>query len=152
MPFAQGLRSQFKNLRAAHGQGPAADNDNDGEEPPFTPPVDIFSTPNEWTLHVALPGAKKEDVSVNWDPEKATLVISGLVYRPGDEAFLSTLLSGERRVGLFERKIKLPPVGENEKEEVDAERITAKMEDGLLMIVVRKQEKDRTEVKKVDIE
>jgi len=68
------------------------------------------------------------------------------------------LVSGERRVGLFERKVQLPPFGgvardaEGEKEEVDADHITARMEDGILIVVVPKVEKEWTEVRKVDIE
>ena len=81
-----------------------------------------------------------------------------MVYRPGGEEFLKGLVSGERRMGLFERKVMLPPFGggsrdaEGEKEEVDADNITARMEDGILIVVVPKVEKEWTEVKKVDIE
>jgi HSP20 family protein len=102
-------------------------------------------------LHVALPGAKKEDVGVNFDSDKGELNVAGVVYRHGDEEFLKTLSQSERKVGVFERTVKLPPVGE-EKEEVDGDAITAKMEDGVLIVTVPKVEKEWTEVKKVDIE
>ena len=87
-------------------------------------------------LHIAVPGAKKEDVGVNWDADKGILSVSGVVYRPGDEAFLQGLVSGERKVGLFSREINLPPPGTEkaEKEDVDSEGITARMEDGVLML------------------
>ncbi|KAK0618306.1 hypothetical protein B0T17DRAFT_509852 [Bombardia bombarda] len=161
-PFAQQMRTYIENAARAAGVAPSAannDNDNDrdapaaGFEQAFVPPVDMFSTPVGWTLHVAIPGAKKEDVGVHWDADKSTLAISGVVHRPGDEEFLSGLVSGERRVGLFERKVQLPPTGgdDKNKDEVDAERITAKMEDGILIVVVPKVEKEWTEVKKVDI-
>jgi len=102
-------------------------------------------------LHIALPGAQKEDVGVNWDAEKSELNVAGVVYRHGDEEFLKTLSTGERKVGVFERNVKLPP-GAEEKEEVDGDAITAKLEDGVLVVTVPKVEKDWTEVKKVDIE
>lgn len=124
------------------------DDDNDDS---FVPPVDIFSTTSSYILHIALPGAKKEDVGVNFDADKSELSIAGVVYRRGDEEFLKTLTQSERKVGMFERSIKLPP-GEDEKEEVDGNAITAKLEDGVLIVTVPKVEKEWTEVKKVDIE
>lgn len=101
-------------------------------------------------IHVSLPGAKKEDVGVNWDTEKSELSVAGVIYRPGDEEFLKTLEMGERKVGPFERKVRLgtranPAV-------VDVEGITAKLEDGVLRVEVPKMEEGFVEVKKVDVE
>lgn len=115
----------------------------------FTPPVDVFNTEKTFVLHVALPGAKKDDVGVNWDAERGVLKIAGVVHRPGDEEFLKTLTKSERTVGVFERNVTLPPDG---KDEVDGFGITAKMEDGVLVITVPKAEKEWTEIHKVDIE
>lgn len=123
----------------------------ENDDASFTPPVDVFSTPAAYILHVALPGAKKEDVGVNWDAEKSVLNIAGVVYRPGDEEFLKSLSQSERKVGVFERAITLPPAGSGEKEEVDGDAITAKLEDGVLIVTVAKVEKEWTEVKRVDI-
>ena len=116
----------------------------------FTPDADIFSTPSAYVIHISLPGAKKEDVGVNWDAEKSELSIAGVVYRPGDEEFLKTLEMGERKVGPFERKVRLgtrasPAV-------VDVEGITAKLEDGVLRVEVPKLEEGFVEVRKVDVE
>ena len=154
-PFVQNIRQYAENMRnqatTARGET-AGENDYDlaGDEN-FTPPVDIFDTANNWTIHVALPGAKKEDIAVNWDADKSSLVLSGVVYRQGDEAFQAGMVSGERKVGLFERSIKLPPPGRDEKEEADGSGITAKLEDGILVVIVPKVEKEWTEVRKVDI-
>jgi HSP20 family protein len=68
------------------------------------------------------------------------------------------LVQGERRVGEFAREVRLPPktwaaVDENGREdEIDADGITAKMEDGVLVVTVPKVEKEWTEIRKVDIE
>jgi HSP20 family protein len=143
-PIAQALRGF-----AEQAQAGSATADTDPANT-FTPPIDIFSTPAAYILHLALPGAKKEDVGVNWDADKSELNIAGVVYRQGDEEFLKTLSKGERKVGVFERSVKLPP-GAEEKEEVDGDAITAKLEDGVLIVTVPKLEKDWTEIKKVDI-
>jgi HSP20 family protein len=157
--LASYMRDYWQNYRRGQQQARGAGVDATGDdafvdEETFTPPVDIFSTPTGWTIHLAIPGAKKQDVAVHWDADNSLLVVSGIVYRPGDEQFLSGMVSGERRVGLFERKIELPPAGgEGQvKDEVDGNRITAKLEDGVLVVVVGKAEKEWTEVRKVDIE
>lgn len=80
------------------------------------------------------------------------LRVAGVVHRPGDEEFQATLVRGERRVGAFAREVVLPPDGEKGNEEIDADAITAKMEDGVLVVTVPKVEKEWTEIRKVDIE
>ncbi|KAI1843370.1 hypothetical protein JX266_010367 [Neoarthrinium moseri] len=149
-PLAQGLREFAEQARAG---GQEASGDEAGEQADtFVPPVDVFSTEKAYVLHVSLPGAVKEDVGVNWDAEKSLLNVAGVVYRPGNEEFLQSLTSSERKVGMFERSIKLPPAGSDEKEEVDAFSITAKMENGILIVTVPKAEKEWTEVHKIDVD
>lgn len=123
-------------------------------EEAFSPALDVFSTPTSYVLHVALPGAKKEDVGVNWDEQSGEVSVAGVVYRAGDEAFLAGLRSAERRVGAFQRTVKLPLRGEAERGvEVDGEDVTAKLEDGVLVIRVGKREGgEKRDVRKVDIE
>jgi len=151
-PLAQGLREYFGNNNNNGAAAAAAGDDVES----FTPPVDTFHSARGWVVHVAVPGAKKEDVGVHWDAEKSLLAVSGVVYRPGDEAFLSGLVGGERKVGLFRREIKLPPPGAEQavssKDEVDADGITARMEDGILIVEVPVVEREWTEVRKVDIQ
>ena len=115
----------------------------------FTPPADIFDTPDAYVVHISLPGAKKEDVGVNWDADKSELNIAGVIYRPGDEEFLKTLALDERKVGVFDRKVKLG--SKANPANVDADGIAAKMEDGVLVVTIPKTE-EFVDVKKVDIE
>ncbi|KAF2008914.1 HSP20-like chaperone [Aaosphaeria arxii CBS 175.79] len=126
-----------------------ADKNKDSED--FSPETDVFDTPSSFYIHISLPGAKKEDVGVNWDAEKSELSIAGVIYRPGDEDFLKTLAMDERKVGPFERKIRLGTRANPA--QIDAEGITAKLEDGVLRVEVPKLEKEGfVEVRKVDIE
>ncbi|KAK2600279.1 hypothetical protein QQS21_004998 [Conoideocrella luteorostrata] len=153
-PFFQNMRDQAERYRSGgNNSNNNNNNQSDGAES-FAPPVDIFNTERAFVVHVALPGAKKEDVGVDWNPDNNTLSISGVVHRPGDEDFIQGLVSSERRVGLFERNITLPPPGvaSSEKEDVDGFSITAKMEDGVLVVTVPKMEKEWTEIRKVDIQ
>jgi len=116
----------------------------------FKPDVDVFDTPEAFVVHVSLPGAKKEDVGVNWDAEKSELSIAGVVYRPGDEEFLQTLAMNERKIGAFERKVRLG--SRANPAAVDVDGITARMQDGVLSVEVPKLDSGYVEVKKVDIE
>lgn len=134
-PLVQFLQEQLD----AVTQGAASDSND------FQPPVDVFAAPTAVHIHVSLPGAKKEDVGLNYDADTSELSIAGVIYRPGDEEFLKTLTKGERAVGVFDRKVKLSS-------DVDIEAISAKLEDGVLKIELPHKEKDFVNVRKVDIE
>jgi len=137
---------------AADGSTPARDDPFDDATASFVPPADLFRTASGWVVHVALPGAKKGDVGVNWDAETSKLDITGVVKRPGDEAFLSGYLWGERRVGLFRRQVHLPPVGvDGTTDQVDGEGITARLEDGILVVEVPRLAREKAEVRRVNI-
>jgi HSP20 family protein len=147
---AEFVQSQFGdavNTNTAR-EGPTQGTSSSGD---FKPTVDVFDTDSAFVVHLSLPGAKKEDVGVNWDAEKSELIVGGVIYRPGDEDFLKTLALDERReVGAFERKIRLG--SRANPAQVDADGIAARLEDGILRIEVPKLDKDYVEIKKVDIE
>ncbi|KAL9614894.1 MAG: hypothetical protein Q9167_000636 [Letrouitia subvulpina] len=148
------LADLFAQQFSPPGANSGASNSNNGKD--FRPPADVFDTPDAYIIHVSLPGAKKEDVGVNWNADKSEISVAGVIYRPGDEEFLKTLAMDEREVGVFERKIRLgsPANPAN----VDEEEMGAKMEDGVLVVRVPKLKKGEEEeegfvdVKRVDIE
>ena len=119
------------------------------EDKDFKPAADVFDTADAYVIHVSLAGAKKEDLGVSYDPENSEVNVAGVIHRPGDEEFLKTLALDERDIGVFERKIKLGTKAQPAT--VHADSITAKMEDGVLMIRVPKSE-EFVEIKKVDIQ
>ncbi|KAJ5836927.1 HSP20-like chaperone [Penicillium robsamsonii] len=90
--------------------------------------VDIFNTPGTFVIHVPLPGAKKEDIEVNWDPKRVELSITGLINRPGSEDLVKTIVLDERKVGTFHRKVRLGSRANPPK--VDADAISAMLEVG----------------------
>jgi HSP20 family protein len=126
--------------QATDGNTPATS----GSDHDFVPPVDVFDTETSYVVHVSLAGAKKEDLSVNWDVEKSELVVAGVVYRPGDEALLKTLALDERKVGAFQRKVALGGAKEK-KVEVEVEGIAAKMVDGVLVVTLPKKDAEEFE-------
>jgi HSP20 family protein len=116
----------------------------------FKPEVDVFDTDGVFVVHISLPGAHKEDIGVSWDAEKSELTIAGVVHRPGDEELLKTLALDERKVGAFERMVRLGTRAHPA--QIDVEGITAKLENGILLVEVPKLNADFVEIKKVDIE
>ncbi|KAH9872400.1 hypothetical protein IAQ61_005235 [Plenodomus lingam] len=114
------------------------------------PDADVFNTDTAFVVHISLPGAKKEDVGVNWDADKGELSVAGVIYRPGDEEFIKTLAVEERKVGPFERKIRLGTGASPA--HVDVDGITAKLEDGVLRVEVPKLDSGYVDVRKVDVE
>lgn len=113
-----------------------------GTDVDFEPRTDIFESANKYTIHLSLPGAKKSDVGVDWDGEQSVLRIAGVVHRPGiDEEMMRQLsVDGRKReTGVFEKNIRLGT--KKDPASIDVAGITAKMVDGVLVIVVPKVEK-----------
>lgn len=131
---------------AAEGLGLATDGSVGGKTKlaegfDFEPRTDIFDTPASYLIHLSLPGAQKEDLGVEWDGEKSTLHIGGVVHRPGiDEETLKLLAVDGRKkeVGVFEKEIHLGT--KRDPANIDVAAITAKMTDGVLVVKVPKIE------------
>ena len=105
----------------------------------FTPSVDVFDTPTKYIVHVSLPGAKKSDLSIDYDADESVLHLAGVVYRPGvNEDMHQALVMEERgqHVGVFEREVRLgtrvAPAF------VVVDRISATLEHGVLNVTLPK--------------
>jgi HSP20 family molecular chaperone IbpA len=110
-----------------------------GNDVDFEPHADVFDTPAQYVIHLSLPGAKKQDLGVDWDGENSVLRIAGVVYRPGaDEELLKHLaVDGRKReVGVFEKSIRLGT--KRDPAAIDVAGIKAKMSDGVLVVAVPK--------------
>jgi len=142
--FAPGFR-MLSNLFQPQQEASAENTNGD-----WAPEADVFDTQSAYVVHISLPGANKDDVGVTWDPERSELQVAGVVHRPGDEEFLKTLALDERRVGAFERKVRLGTRAHPA--HVDVDGISAKFENGILIIEVPKMLGEFVDVKKVDIE
>lgn len=96
----------------------------------FTPRVDVKETEKAFEVHVALPGIKKEEISI--EIEKSVLSISGerkLKNENKDDKYHMV----ENFYGKFSRSFTLP-------ENVDASKIAASYNDGILAVEIPKAE------------
>ena len=97
----------------------------------FTPQVDISETEKAFELSFAIPGIKKEEIKI--DLNEGHLVVSGerkFEEKKEEKNFHSV----ETRYGSFSRSFQLP-------DNINTDKVEAKYEDGLLNIVIPKDEK-----------
>ena len=96
---------------------------------PFRLPVDIRESDEGYTLTAFLPGLKAESLKI--EVLEDTLSISGSFEKPEAEYLLSELPGGD-----FHRSLRFPL-------ELDAEKTSAHIENGLLTLQVAKAESVR---------
>ncbi|UXX80316.1 Hsp20/alpha crystallin family protein [Reichenbachiella carrageenanivorans] len=97
----------------------------------FTPQVDISETDKAFELSFAIPGIKKEEIKI--DLNEGQLIVSGerKFEEKKDEKNFHTV---ETRYGSFSRSFHLP-------DNIDAGKVEAQYENGLLNISIPKDEK-----------
>ena len=118
--------------QALLGGGPMQGGPQDG--PGWKPLLDLVETAEAFILYAELPGVRRSDIQL--DSDGRSLELSGR-RRPvgGERSYLR--LEGSH--GPFKRRIELP-------EQVDAGRITAKFERGILEVVMPKRGQPSTDV------
>lgn len=128
-------------------------NDQRPENADFVPPADVFDTPTQYVVHVSLSGAKKNDLSIDYDADESVLRLAGVVYRPGMTEDLHEALVMEERtreVGVFEREVRL---GTREAPAVvSVDDISARLEEGVLVVTLPKVIRQPEPKKKVVVE
>ena len=113
----------------------------DGEQPAFGMEMDVSESEEAYEIEASVPGIKPEDIDVSL--EGNVLTIRGKMKAEEEEKG-KTYHVRERRVGAFARSITLPTT-------VDADKIEARYEDGVLKLRLPKAEEarpKRIEIKK----
>ena len=120
-PFRE-LASFFGNFAEANGKEQLAAGT-------FVPPVDVYEDEHSLILKLEVPGVNEEDLSVS--VENNTLTVQGERKFEKDEKE-ENFHRIERRYGSFTRTFKLPAT-------VDAEKVDASYEKGILKISLAKR-------------
>ena len=97
----------------------------------FLPKVDVIENDKSYELHVAVPGLKKEDFNI--EVQDNFLTVSG-ERKFTDEKKDKNFHSIETQYGAFSRSFSLP-------ENVDGSKIQASYNNGILEVIVPKDEK-----------
>jgi HSP20 family protein len=101
------------------------------EVAPFVPNVDIEETEDAWIVEAELPGVRREDVDVEVRDDE--LRISGEIKERERQGILRRRT---RRVGQFEFRVQLTG-------SIDADRMEANLDDGVLTVRIPKPEPQR---------
>jgi HSP20 family protein len=96
----------------------------------WRPMTDIFETKESYVFKIELPGFKKEDVKVEFSGE--TLALRG-ERKHREETQDENCHRLERNYGVFERSFTIPKA-------VDAKKIEASLQEGILMLTIPKLE------------
>jgi HSP20 family protein len=99
----------------------------------FSPPVDLDESEEAYELSVDLPGLSKDDIKL--ELKDGQLVVSGERKAEKEEEGKTRHVT-ERYYGSFSRVFLLPP-------NVDADRVDAKFDSGVLKISVAKSESSK---------
>ncbi|MEM9325610.1 MAG: Hsp20/alpha crystallin family protein [Bacteroidota bacterium] len=97
----------------------------------FSPRVDMAETEKAFELEFSLPGVKKSEINI--DVNDGRLTVSGERKFEGEKNE-KNFRSVESYYGTFSRSFHLP-------DNVDADSVNAKLEDGVLRVVLPKDEK-----------
>jgi len=115
----------------------------DGSNVPQQMRTDIRDTGETYTLEADLPGFTKDDVKI--DVENNILTIKAeRKYEKEDKDKNNNLIRCERRYGSFSRSFDIS--------EVKAEDISAKYENGVLLVTLPKKEENIPVSKQIDIQ
>jgi HSP20 family protein len=104
----------------------------------WTPLVDIEERDDAYVVEAELPGAKREDVSIELVGNE--LVVSGEIK---ERERTGILRRSTRRVGAFEYRVALP-------QNVDRDGIDAKLDDGVLTVRIPKVE--QAQRRRIDVQ
>ncbi len=98
---------------------------------PWAPPVDLYEKPDRYLLLMEIPAVDAGKIDVTYLGN--TLTVRGEKPRPGVVAESDRALRTERRYGTFCRNVELPG-------EIDAERVSARSQGGVLEITIPKSQ------------
>lgn len=106
----------------------------------FTPHVDACETEKNYEIELALPGVKKEDINIDFQEGKLTITGERKLEKKEDNRRYHML---ETQYGSFSRSFYLP-------DKVNPDKISAQLEDGVLLVTVPKDE-HKTMKRKINI-
>ena len=98
----------------------------------WLPAIDVYETDAAFVLEADLPGVHQENVNIQFDKNAITISgTRGATLPAKDKPQQLRVFSAERLSGAFSRSVRLP-------DHVDAEKIEATYQDGVLSITVPK--------------
>ncbi len=117
------------------------DYDYENETDNLVMPVEVRDKSNEYDIRAELPGVNKNDLDISLNDGYLTITATKTEEKNEDE---KSYKKSEFSYGVFSRTIQLA-------QEVDADKIEAKLDNGVLKIVAPKLNKEKETVKKISV-
>ena len=111
-----------------------------GEDTGMNAPVDVYETEQNVVLKAAVPGVKPEDLDVSITGD--VLTIKGEFKEEREQEQRRNYIRQERRYGSFCRQLTLPTA-------VDANKVSANFENGVLTLEMPKREEVKPKTVKI---
>jgi HSP20 family protein len=112
----------------------------DGQE--WAPVIDLYEHPDHYTLFAEIPGVEGGSVELSY--LEHALTIRGEKAKPAGLSEQDRPLRTDRRFGTFCRTVDLP-------RDIDADRVSAKCQGGVLEVTIPKSESSRPKAVRVDV-
>lgn len=109
----------------------------------WAPLIDLYEFEDRYAIHAEVPGIDGDTVELSF--LNGALTIRGEKNPPSDAEDSDRSLRGEVRYGAFCRTIELPG-------DVEADNISAKCQNGVLVITIPKTESQRPKEIKIDVQ
>lgn len=123
-----GLRSEMNRLFSDFFEAPSREFDR------LAPPTDLYETDEAYFAEIELPGFRKDDINVT--VEKGMLTVSG-EHAAEEEDEREDYHLAERSFGRFSRSFSLPA-------SIDQDEVSARFENGVLVVEMPKAEESRS--------
>ncbi len=137
--FIKSVNDEISSILNRHFDDIYSDYDRDMDK--LSMPVELTDKKDEYDIRAELPGVKKEDLDIDLNENYLTIRAKKVEEHKENE---NDYKKSEFKYGEFSRSIYLP-------QDVDFEKIDAKLEHGILKIKAPKLEKEKDAVKKITV-
>ena len=114
---------------------------NNNEPEKLGMPLEIREKNNEYDIRAELPGIKKEDLDISLNENYLTISATKTEEKNEDD---KSYKKSEFSYGEFSRTVYLP-------QEINADKIEAKLDNGILKIIAPKLNKEKEVTKKIEV-
>ena len=139
--FIKSVNDEISSILNRHFNSYYPDYDYESEADNLIMPVEVRDKNNEYDIRAELPGVDKKDLDISLNDGYLTITATKTEEKNEDE---KSYKKSEFSYGIFSRTIQLA-------QEVDADKIDAKLENGVLKIVAPKLNKEKETVKKISV-
>ena len=139
--FIKSVNDEISSILNRHFNSFYPDYDYTGETDRLIMPVEVRDKNDEYDIRAELPGVKKEDLDIDLNDNYLTVRATKTQEKTEEDKSYS---KSEFSYGEFSRTVYLP-------QEVDADKIDAKLEHGVLKLVIPKMQNNKETVKKITV-